>query len=342
MDTNETITIMNKQLSILVPVYNVEKYIRPFFESVFRQGLSEECYEIIVVNDGTPDRSMEQVADLLALHNNVTVINQENQGLSIARNVALARATGEYVLMLDSDDLLVNKCLPILLEKALESKVDILQTSTIIMNDTDIDLYYFPHAKDIGWKEVDAEYLLESESTKVWDKLFRTDFCRSNHIEFHPRICAQDIPFSYECYLRAKKCLVTNAPMTIYRKHPYQISATFSMELAMQRAIARGKAWDLHRQIQLTNSLKRKLYLECCKITRYKIRDEFQHHTKLSERMRIIGFYFAFFPDFIRNNYCHPKTFRLLHSLSPRLAIFYWILHWLWLQHKMAIRETEI
>ena len=80
---------MNIQLSILVPVYKVEKYIRPFFESIFRQGLPDDCYEIIVVNDGTPDRSMEVVADLLEQHDNTIVINQENQVLSVARNNAL-------------------------------------------------------------------------------------------------------------------------------------------------------------------------------------------------------------------------------------------------------------
>ena len=60
-------------LSILVPVYKVEKYILPFFESIFQQGLSDDRYEIIVVNDGTPDRSMEVVADLLEEHDNITI-----------------------------------------------------------------------------------------------------------------------------------------------------------------------------------------------------------------------------------------------------------------------------
>ena len=64
---------MAKQLSIIVPVYNVEKYIRPCLESVFCQGLDDEDYELIVVNDGTPDRSMEMIADLLNQHSNITV-----------------------------------------------------------------------------------------------------------------------------------------------------------------------------------------------------------------------------------------------------------------------------
>ena len=110
---------MTKQLSIIVPFYNVEHYIRPFFESVFRQGLQDDIYEMIVVNDGSTDHSMEQVADLFSQHNNITVISQQNQGQSVARNNALKRAVGEYVLFLDSDDLLIDNTLPIMLEKAL-------------------------------------------------------------------------------------------------------------------------------------------------------------------------------------------------------------------------------
>ena len=102
---------MTKQLSIIVPFYNVEQYIRPFFESVFRQGLQDDIYEMIVVNDGSTDHSMEQVADLFSQHNNITVISQQNQGQSVARNNALKRAVGEYVLFLDSDDLLIDNTL---------------------------------------------------------------------------------------------------------------------------------------------------------------------------------------------------------------------------------------
>lgn len=95
------------QLSIIVPVYNVEKYIRACIESIFKQGLDEDTFEVIIVNDGTKDRSMEVIQDIIDQHKNITVINQENQGLSMARNNGMAIARGEYLLMPDSDDLLV-------------------------------------------------------------------------------------------------------------------------------------------------------------------------------------------------------------------------------------------
>ena len=94
-------------LSIIVPVYQVEQYIRPCIESIFNQGLDDDRFEVIIVNDGTKDRSMEVIADIIEQHKNVTVFNQENQSLSVARNVGIATAEGEYILMPDSDDMLV-------------------------------------------------------------------------------------------------------------------------------------------------------------------------------------------------------------------------------------------
>ena len=114
------------KLSIIVPVYNVEKYIRTCVESIFRQGLDESIFEVIIVNDGTKDNSMEMIADIIKTHSNISVIEQENQGLSVARNNGIAAAKGEYIFMPDSDDLLIDNSLPFLLNKATETKADLI------------------------------------------------------------------------------------------------------------------------------------------------------------------------------------------------------------------------
>ena len=68
------------QLSIIIPVYQVENYIRACLESIYRQGMKEDSFEVIVVNDGTKDRSMEVIQDIIKKHSNIIVINQENKG----------------------------------------------------------------------------------------------------------------------------------------------------------------------------------------------------------------------------------------------------------------------
>ena len=125
-------------LSIIVPVYNVEKYIRPCMESIFRQDLDENTFEVIIVNDGTEDRSMEVIQDIIEQHKNITVLNQENQGLSVARNNGIAKAKGEYVLMPDSDDLLIENSLKPLLEKAIETRVDLVVADFIALKNPGI------------------------------------------------------------------------------------------------------------------------------------------------------------------------------------------------------------
>ena len=126
------------QLSVIVPVYNVEKYIRPCLESIFRQGIDDDNFEVIIVNDGTEDRSMEVIQEIISQHDNITVINQENLSLSVARNNGIAQAKGEYILMPDSDDLLIEGSLSVLLEKALESKADLVVADYLEMTDEEI------------------------------------------------------------------------------------------------------------------------------------------------------------------------------------------------------------
>ena len=89
-------------LSVVVPVYNVERYVGDCLCSLLNQP--ESLCEIIVVNDGTKDNSMEIVHKLVNGYTNVRIINQENKGLSEARNAGLRHALGEYVWFVDSDD----------------------------------------------------------------------------------------------------------------------------------------------------------------------------------------------------------------------------------------------
>lgn len=79
-------------VSIIIPVYNVEQYIEQCLSSIYAQDISEDIFEVIAVNDGTPDNSMSIVKTIASQHKNLVIINQENQGLSVARNTGLDHA----------------------------------------------------------------------------------------------------------------------------------------------------------------------------------------------------------------------------------------------------------
>lgn len=102
-------------LSIIIPIYNTEKYVRDCLSSIFaQQDCSPQDYEVIVVNDGTKDQSMTIVEEFCQ-QSNLVVIEQENQGLSRARNTGIERSRGEYLWFVDSDDQIEQGCLSQLL-----------------------------------------------------------------------------------------------------------------------------------------------------------------------------------------------------------------------------------
>ena len=95
------------KLSIVIPVYNAEMYISDCLESIFRQGLSNDDFEVIIINDGSTDNSMKAIADIAERHPNIRVTTQPNSGTSVARNHGIAQTTGTYVMFVDADDLLI-------------------------------------------------------------------------------------------------------------------------------------------------------------------------------------------------------------------------------------------
>lgn len=91
-------------ISIVLPVYNVEEYIERCIRSIENQDIPHNSYEIIVVNDGSPDNSREVVLRLMTEFSNIVFIEQENKGVSLARNAGIDRALGSYLLFIDPDD----------------------------------------------------------------------------------------------------------------------------------------------------------------------------------------------------------------------------------------------
>ena len=113
-------------LSIIIHVYNVERYIRGTLESIFSQSFSEDSFEVVCVNDGTPDGSMRIVAEFAAEHENLRVVNQSNQGLSCARNAGLDVARGDYVWFVDSDDTIMPGSLAMVAEAVADGGADVI------------------------------------------------------------------------------------------------------------------------------------------------------------------------------------------------------------------------
>lgn len=134
------------KLSVIVPIYKVEKYLRKCVDSILNQDLAPEEYEIILVDDGSPDNCGAIADEYAAKYCNIRVIHQENGGLSMARNAGLAAANGEYIQFVDSDDFLEPNVLGALVCKMDSDGLDVLRFDYQNVNE---DYEVFQPYKDV-------------------------------------------------------------------------------------------------------------------------------------------------------------------------------------------------
>lgn len=202
-------------------------------ESVFGQHLDKD-YEVILVNDGTKDNSFYVIDNLIKAHDNIIVIEQENQGLSAARNTGLTKASGEYVLFLDSDDLLVNDTLSLLLQKAKESAADMIVADFIKLTDEQILSFHPKVISNVGVQEKNGwDFFVNDfnpQECYVWRTLYRRSFLEENHLSFIPGIYFEDVPFTTECYLKAEKCVRFPLLFYVYRQRANSIVSSVNMK----------------------------------------------------------------------------------------------------------------
>ena len=318
-------------LSIIVAVYNVENYIRPCIKSIYRQGLHEDRFEVIIVNDGTQDRSMEMIADIIQEHNNIVVINQDNQGLSIARNNGLAIAKGEYLLMPDSDDMLIDNSVKPLLEKALAEKADIIMADLVQMNDEEIDnLSNHPINQQENFKvtKISGNDLLKASYCRwYWRSIYRKGFLLDNNISFVPGIYAQDVPFTNECFLKVKKCFKTTWLLNIYRIGHQSASYRYSLKRAYNTSIAIRKAWKVSKSLPLSPDTRYKedevlfslFYEHICSIA-------YGHLQNFSEVVKAISFLKENIPLLTFNHNMKQQIWSFMYNQLPTKAFAFVIL----------------
>ena len=113
-------------LSIIIPLYNCEKYIKHCLDSILAQGLNKSDFEIIIVDDGSVDNSYAIASAYATGHDNIIVVRQENQGVASARNTALKHVNGDYIAFIDSDDYIEKNYLDRLYREACETKSDVV------------------------------------------------------------------------------------------------------------------------------------------------------------------------------------------------------------------------
>ena len=209
------------EVSIIVPVYNVEKYLSFCLDSLVNQTFKD--IEIICVNDGSTDNSAEVLEHYAGFDKRIKIINKENGGLSSARNAGLDAASGKYIAFVDSDDFVSH----FLVERAYnfvqKKNADFAAFGFDYVVGNSLKLYEsgFSFPKGLVGKCVYETDLNENFYTKIhptaWCKFYSAKLIQNNNLRFCEDIIFEDLPFAAEVYLSANRMVYTNLPLYYYR-----------------------------------------------------------------------------------------------------------------------------
>lgn len=209
-------------ISIIIPVYGVEKYIAQCLESVISQTYKN--LEIIVVNDGTKDRSAEIAKDYAAKDSRITVYDFKNGGLSVARNRGLEIATGDYISYIDSDDWLDKKMYETLLDAAMKNDADMVKCGIIETNGAAEEKITFSDVKIINNEQHKAfkNYFKGILWTLAWNGLYKKELAKK--VKFPDNVVHEDNYSSGMFLYLAKKVIAMPSCLNYYRVNDAGIS----------------------------------------------------------------------------------------------------------------------
>lgn len=190
------------KISLLIPVYNTEKYLKRCLDSVLNQTLKD--IEIICVNDGSNDHSLEILKEYQSKYGIKVINSLKNEGLARARYHGIVNATGEYIMFLDSDDYLQTNACEIAYKRITHYKVDILQFGTNVLSENHIETVQYKEAKNyfkvkplslFNIEILNRCYFYKEYSWNLWNKIYRASLVKSiaKYIPEEKCIMAEDI-----------------------------------------------------------------------------------------------------------------------------------------------------
>ncbi len=209
------------KLSILVPIYNVEKYLKECLESIHNQTLQD--MEVLCLNDGSTDNSSKIIDEYVHIDSRFRCIEKKNTGYGNTLNVGLSEARGEYIGIVESDDFIDSDMMQRLLELIENTGAEVVKSGYCYcsigesLDGVDSDnLKGFPINKLINPINEESVFLM---AQSIWSALYRKDFLTENNIRFHetPGASFQDVSFAFQVMANAKRVYLEDKPYYHYR-----------------------------------------------------------------------------------------------------------------------------
>ena len=208
------------KVSVIIPVYNGEKYIPSSELHVLGQNFKD--FEVIYINDGSTDKTLEKLKELQTRYKNIRIYSQENQGAGMARNKGLSLARGKYVMFLDIDDIFNKNLLNIMYKKAVKTNSDIVICHAITVENGKIWSYDMslpfghPVDKEVFNRNDIKARILNFTGSEIWDKMFRRKFLIKNRILFPKLAHTEDVAFTPLALLLADRISTVNDFLVTY------------------------------------------------------------------------------------------------------------------------------
>lgn len=206
------------KVSVLVPIYNVEKFLQQCLESVVEQTLRE--IEIICINDGSTDSSAEIIREFAEKDDRIVVIDKPNSGYGDSMNQGLARARGEYIGIVESDDWIDTHAFEDLYRIAKMNDADVVRAN-YYQNYKGVDKKFFYVEPTATGKVVDPKHQtwIFLQAPAIWSAIYKRSFLEENDIKFLPTLGAsyQDTGFNFKVWASAKRACFTTEAYLHYR-----------------------------------------------------------------------------------------------------------------------------
>lgn len=213
---------MNSLVSIIIPIYNVEKYLKKCLDSIVNQTYKN--IEIVCIDDGSPDNSIDILNEFAKRDNRIKIIRQENKGLSGARNKGIDNAKGKYIIFIDSDDWIEFNMVELMINKIEKENLDIVicgQYNHYILNDNEL-------IKEINLKKLSnfifnnyKEYFIKNYQLKLpfgssWNKIFKLDIIKENNLYFVEKCLHEDLLFVFRYLNLVRRIGIVETPLYHY------------------------------------------------------------------------------------------------------------------------------
>ena len=198
----------NKLVSIIVPIYNVEKYLEKCVCSILNQDYNN--LEVILVNDGSTDKSLEICERLQKKDNRIKIINQKNLGVSAARNNGFYYSKGDYICFIDSDDIIEIDMVSTLVKLLQENECEVANCNIHIIekDKTERNFYTNKNIKIYNSSELKKYFLLGKVSHACWDKMYKREVLEK--VNFVLNSTSEDRYFCWKLYKTINKMVVTS------------------------------------------------------------------------------------------------------------------------------------